>query len=136
MKKEYNFWLISYPKMGSFFQYYTLLILFLLKRQPKGISKRDSVGTIRGGCYNYRFKLYKWLNVATKTAVENDKTFWGIQYDIHKNSLKMNILRLLSLLVLVIWGFIKNFLTNYYIILQKALRWGMVRLCTVIFQYS
>ena len=26
---------------------------------------------VRGGCYNYRFKLYKGLNVATKTLVAN-----------------------------------------------------------------
>ena len=26
---------------------------------------------VRGGCYNYRFKLYKWLNVAAKTVVAN-----------------------------------------------------------------
>ena len=33
------------------------------------ISKRGSVLKVMGGCYNYRFKLYKRLNVATKTVV-------------------------------------------------------------------
>jgi hypothetical protein len=27
--------------------------------EPKRISKRSSVFKVRGGCYNYRFKLYK-----------------------------------------------------------------------------
>jgi hypothetical protein len=36
--------------------------------QPKRIGKRGSVLKVRGGCYNYRFKLYKGLNVATKTV--------------------------------------------------------------------
>ena len=34
----------------------------------KRIIKRGSVLKTRGGCYNYRFKLYKWLTVATKTV--------------------------------------------------------------------
>ena len=38
---------------------------------PKRISKRGSVLKVRGGCYNYRFKLYKRLNMATKTVVAN-----------------------------------------------------------------
>ena len=38
---------------------------------PKRISKRGSVLKVRGGCYNYRFRLYKWMNVATKTVVAN-----------------------------------------------------------------
>ena len=38
---------------------------------PKRISKRGSMLKVSGGCYNYRFKLYKWLNVATKTVVAN-----------------------------------------------------------------
>jgi hypothetical protein len=39
--------------------------------KSKRISKRGSVLKLRGGCYNYIFKLYKWLNVATKTVVPN-----------------------------------------------------------------
>ena len=41
------------------------------EQQPKRISKRGSMVNVRGGCYNYRFKLYKGLNVSTKTAVAN-----------------------------------------------------------------
>ena len=37
----------------------------------KRISKRGIVLKVRAGCYNYRFKLYKRLNVATKTVVAN-----------------------------------------------------------------
>ena len=36
---------------------------------PKRISKRGIVLKVRRGSYNYRFKLYKWLNVATKIVV-------------------------------------------------------------------
>lgn len=32
----------------------------------KRTSKRSSVLKVKGGSYNYRFKLYKLLNVATK----------------------------------------------------------------------
>ena len=52
---------------------------------------------VRGGCYNCRFKLYKWLNVATKTVCSSKFIMpkplkWGVlglcilnlQYDIHK----------------------------------------------------
>ena len=44
---------------------------FIKCNESKRISKRGSVLKERGGCYNYRFKLYKWLNVATKTVVAN-----------------------------------------------------------------
>ena len=37
----------------------------------KRISKRGSVLKVRGSGYNYRFKHYKSLNVATKTVVVN-----------------------------------------------------------------
>ena len=37
----------------------------------KRVSKRGSVLKVRGGCYNYKFKLYKWLKEATKTVVVN-----------------------------------------------------------------
>ena len=60
----------------------------------KRISKRGSVLEVRGGCYNYRFKLYMWLNVATKT--------------VHSRKF----------------------------IMAKALKWGMLHLCTLIFQYD
>ena len=39
--------------------------------ESKKISKRGSVLKVRDSCYNYRFKLYKELNVATKTVVAN-----------------------------------------------------------------
>ena len=37
----------------------------------KRISKRGSVLKVRGGCYNYRFKLYKRVKEATKTVRVN-----------------------------------------------------------------
>ena len=37
----------------------------------KRIIKRGSVLKVRGGCYNYRFKPYNRMNVATKTVVAN-----------------------------------------------------------------
>ena len=45
----------------------------------KRISKRGIVLKVRSGCYNYIFKLYKWLNVATKTVVANSS--WKNTYN-------------------------------------------------------
>ena len=35
----------------------------------KRISKMSIVLKVGGGCYSYRFKLYKWLYVVAKTVV-------------------------------------------------------------------
>jgi hypothetical protein len=37
----------------------TLGVKVFLESKSKRISKRGSVLKVRGGCYNYRFKLYK-----------------------------------------------------------------------------
>ena len=60
---------------------------------------------------------------------------------LEKSAIIEIIIQLLSWLVFVICGFIKDFLPNSYFILQiyhaksqKALKWGMLRLCTLICQ--
>ena len=72
----------------------------IIKFLPKRISsERGSVLKVRCGSYNYRLKLYKWLNVDTKTVVANScwqifkmrhvtSLYFKFQYNIHKNALK------------------------------------------------
>ena len=46
-----------------------LRVLVCIK--AKIIIRRGSVLKVWGSCYNYRFKIHKWLNVATQTVVAN-----------------------------------------------------------------
>ena len=58
----------KYLSFSTFLSWQILTILFEWLVAKK-ISKSCSVLKVGGGCYDYRFKLYKWLNVATKTVV-------------------------------------------------------------------
>ena len=55
----------------------------------KGIRKRGSVLKVRGGCYNYIFKLNKTLNVATKIVVAMDYGQWTPNEGINQRNLKI-----------------------------------------------
>ena len=75
--KSINVWnLVEWPKLGSqcvktkeskdslFSNMHSTKSNFNSTRTyfQKRISKRGSVLKVRGGCYNFRFKLYKWLS--------------------------------------------------------------------------
>ena len=69
--QKYFFFRKSSPLVFIFQNFHGFLLRHSGFSSAKRISKRGSVLKVRGGCYNYRFKLYKWLNVATKTVVAN-----------------------------------------------------------------